>query len=61
MLSFFPQSLKDYEHLHFSDFVDEISHRHVENVILLGKTNTAIVYGHNNPHYHVENNNISEF
>ena len=36
------QKLKNYEHQHFSDPVVENSHRHVENVILLGKTNTAI-------------------
>ena len=38
----FLQSLKSYEHLHFSDPVVDISDRHVENVIFLGKTNTAI-------------------
>ena len=38
----FPQSLKSYEHLHFSDPVVEISDRHVENMIFLGKNNTAI-------------------
>ena len=42
MLSLFSQSLKSYEHLHFSDPVVEISDRHVENMIFLGKTNTAI-------------------
>ena len=31
-----------FDHLHFSDPVVEISDRHVENVIFLGKTNTAI-------------------
>ena len=38
----FPQSLKSYEHLHFPDPVVEISDRHVDNVILQGKTNTVI-------------------
>ena len=42
MLSSFSAVTKSYELLHFSDPVDKISDRHVEDVIFLGKTNTAI-------------------
>ena len=42
MLSSFSTVNKKFRHLHFSDLVVEIGHRHVENVIFLGKTNTAI-------------------
>ena len=49
-LKCYEQSLKSHEHLRFLEPVVEISDRQVENVIFLGKSNTAI----HSPH-------ISEF